>query len=101
MLIEYLRDFLFPGYFMHDNRTGEMHITPLLEMIQLSSFVTLQSQLFILMRKITTIVGCDIKSPGMFILSGFFDHKSISFTLLGFLALEQPFKIFSGKNFFS
>ena len=38
-----------------------MHIITLLEMTQLSLFVTLQSQLFILMCKITTIVGCDIK----------------------------------------
>ena len=73
-----------------------MHITPLLEMTQLSLFVTLQSQLFILMCKITTIVGCDIKSWNVHSKWILWPQVNI-FTLLGFLALEQPFKIFSGK----
>ena len=73
-----------------------MHIITLLEMTQLSPFVTLQSQLFILMCKITTIVGCDIKLWNVHSKWILWPQVNI-FTLLGFLALRQPFKIFSGK----
>lgn len=80
---------------MHDNRTAKCTL-PSTWNDSTFLFVTLQSPTVHSDIKITTIVGCDIKSWNVHSKWILWPQVNI-FTLLGFLALEQPFKIFSGK----